>query len=796
MATIAQNTRSTTVNVGSTTAGPFNVGFRLLEDDDLKVYIDNVETVAYTVTSAYVDGYDDSAQITLTSTVGAGTVIRIEGHRVPERQADYLPGDAELTKKMNIEQAQQEATLAELRRDIDRTPRILGAAQDALLPETSKLLGVDATGQFSWYEFTGGSSGGGESGATIYASPAALIAATEGARGTGSTWQVSGRQGTYGFTEVTSGQDFTTPGGVKLQRPVDTNLPYFISKADAEAYRGYVVAPDAIYLAGMGTANEFQQAARYRVVVSEPTHAGKVTLTLAGGTTAFYEPDPLAQMVTPKMYGGGITGVKDALQNGRSVDLGKDQTYTGAVTYRITNTKLFVTGENITFNATGRTTGTQGAFFWFSDAEVLHWDVKCTFALENKYSGGPVVRAESATSAISLKRTTVRNPNYNTAGSAADDEGTGALWNAIGIGVEGYYTASTPLQYASLHVEDCHVIDVIRAQASGVCFGFYLGQAARTRFYDCTVDGVFLGTTANTAASGYFDADGVVYFTEATTSGIDGTKIAYKTGDFIMRNCTIKNCQGRWVKTKQCGYELITQNRFVIDRATDSGLFYLIQGNPGGGNAAVWHGIDEQENPGFVDDNEFLFDTEIVNQQGAMLISQRAGLSTTAPLTTDLMRVHGSFRRNNIRMINGGTTAARSLTSIVFFDITGMIASTNGRYVLVEYSGNVATNGNGYSAVAVANRVAGAFWYPSIGTFNTLNAEIRCIVNGNNVDTWELSEVSDWGGTGTHTNYLYVEIVGNRVNNTTVSDALDTSGGITTLRLYERDNVDLAGTGI
>lgn len=73
----------------------------------------------------------------------------------------------------------------------------------------------------------------------------------------------------------------------------------FQSIADAAAYSP-VAAPDSIRTAGYTTAGD-GGGALYKAVVSEPSHEGKFSITLAGGTTAWFE---LAEGVpNVKMFG-------------------------------------------------------------------------------------------------------------------------------------------------------------------------------------------------------------------------------------------------------------------------------------------------------------------------------------------------------------------------------------------------------------------------------------------------------------------------------------------------------------
>lgn len=123
MATVPKNTRSTTINLSVSSAGPFDVGFRLFDTDAVKVYVDGVPETAFTLTASLVNGYDDDATITFASAVTAPATIIIEAAYVPWREADYINGDRNLVQKLNEELARHSAALAELRRDVDRSLR-------------------------------------------------------------------------------------------------------------------------------------------------------------------------------------------------------------------------------------------------------------------------------------------------------------------------------------------------------------------------------------------------------------------------------------------------------------------------------------------------------------------------------------------------------------------------------------------------------------------------------------------------------------------------------------------------
>ena len=123
MATVPASTRSTAFTTVSTTAGPFNIGFRLFDTDSLDVYLNGVRTTAFTISATFLDGFTDSATLTLITAVASGTRVVIDGALTPRREADYLAGDAGLTDKLNIELPRLWSALAEVKRDTERSVR-------------------------------------------------------------------------------------------------------------------------------------------------------------------------------------------------------------------------------------------------------------------------------------------------------------------------------------------------------------------------------------------------------------------------------------------------------------------------------------------------------------------------------------------------------------------------------------------------------------------------------------------------------------------------------------------------
>lgn len=123
MATVAKNNRSTTSTIAVSSAGPFNVDFRLFDDDALNVYVNDIERADYTISSTYVNGYDDTATITFTSALEVSDTLRIEGWLSPGRAEDLVNGDGSLVAKMNVELARIWSSLIEVQREAARSLR-------------------------------------------------------------------------------------------------------------------------------------------------------------------------------------------------------------------------------------------------------------------------------------------------------------------------------------------------------------------------------------------------------------------------------------------------------------------------------------------------------------------------------------------------------------------------------------------------------------------------------------------------------------------------------------------------
>ena len=151
MATVAATPRFTTITLATASAGPFEVGFRIFSDADLRLFVDDVLTEDFTVSALFDKGYSDGATFSLLAPADAGTVLRIESILPAARGDDYLPSDPGLTRKMNEELGRNWSVLGDIRRDLDRAPKIPpsfeGLADPALpLPIPGHVLVANALG--------------------------------------------------------------------------------------------------------------------------------------------------------------------------------------------------------------------------------------------------------------------------------------------------------------------------------------------------------------------------------------------------------------------------------------------------------------------------------------------------------------------------------------------------------------------------------------------------------------------------------------------------------------------------
>ena len=147
MATIPASPRSTTITLAESSAGPFDIGFRLFEGDSVDVFVDDDPvTTGFSIAFSPLNGYDDNAQITFDDPLEAGNVIRLDGALMPQRQQNYFNGDPGLTQKLNIELGRLWAAASEARRQNDRSIKIIGDGY-AFMPEPNHVVIIDDEGR-------------------------------------------------------------------------------------------------------------------------------------------------------------------------------------------------------------------------------------------------------------------------------------------------------------------------------------------------------------------------------------------------------------------------------------------------------------------------------------------------------------------------------------------------------------------------------------------------------------------------------------------------------------------------
>jgi hypothetical protein len=115
MATVSPLPRTNRITLSFSTAGPFEVGFRLFDTEALDVYVDGLPRTDWTLAATFQNGFSDSATITFTAPLANGAVIQIDGALIPAREDDYINGPG-LTALMNIELARVWASLSEVNR--------------------------------------------------------------------------------------------------------------------------------------------------------------------------------------------------------------------------------------------------------------------------------------------------------------------------------------------------------------------------------------------------------------------------------------------------------------------------------------------------------------------------------------------------------------------------------------------------------------------------------------------------------------------------------------------------------
>jgi hypothetical protein len=123
MSTVIKSHRTSTTTVAIAGVGPYPVGFRLYDDDGIKVYVNGAERIDWTLSSAYADGVSDNSSITFGSALAVNDELVIDASLVPWREEDLVQGDGNLVQKLNAELGRIWSSLSEIRRDALRSLR-------------------------------------------------------------------------------------------------------------------------------------------------------------------------------------------------------------------------------------------------------------------------------------------------------------------------------------------------------------------------------------------------------------------------------------------------------------------------------------------------------------------------------------------------------------------------------------------------------------------------------------------------------------------------------------------------
>ncbi|QDP64902.1 MAG: hypothetical protein Unbinned5081contig1001_59 [Prokaryotic dsDNA virus sp.] len=151
MATLSKDTRSMTTTLGSDSAGPFNLGFRIFDTDGFEVFVNEVQTTDFTISASFSNGYDDTATITFGTELDSGDVVDVYGDMVSDREADLPSGGMNLIAAANSELPRYAAMISEIR---DKFKRVIMAPKGDMgyLPSAAsrsgKWLGFDAEGDW------------------------------------------------------------------------------------------------------------------------------------------------------------------------------------------------------------------------------------------------------------------------------------------------------------------------------------------------------------------------------------------------------------------------------------------------------------------------------------------------------------------------------------------------------------------------------------------------------------------------------------------------------------------------
>lgn len=315
MSVTAPDQRITTYNpVVATTE--FAALFPVFDNDDLSVFLDGEERTDFAVSATYVEGVSSNAKVTFVN--GLVGKVEVVGNREPHRTNRFGFGPIPV-RDLNLAFDTVESEVQEARRDVDRSHKapfgqeggvfsadqIASAQAYAEAAQEAADSAADSLGEFN-SKYLG-----------AFANDAAATAAAggnpiEGAEywnsttGTRRVWHSGGWVNLS--VAIIDGDVTETKLSSTLAVP-----RVFSTFAAAQAFTP-LFTPDFITTAGYLAPGDFG-GARYKLVAAEPTHAGKLSITLlGGGGVKWYE---LAEpSVTPQMFGA----VADATNIGVGTD--------------------------------------------------------------------------------------------------------------------------------------------------------------------------------------------------------------------------------------------------------------------------------------------------------------------------------------------------------------------------------------------------------------------------------------------------------------------------------------------
>lgn len=109
----------------------FNVTFPIFSADDLRVYVDGVETLDFSVSATFAGGRSDDASVVLDAAV-SGVDVEIYGAKAPARATSYLPSSPNLAENLQFDVDVLTAIVQEQVRDTLAAIAVAQAAQAAV----------------------------------------------------------------------------------------------------------------------------------------------------------------------------------------------------------------------------------------------------------------------------------------------------------------------------------------------------------------------------------------------------------------------------------------------------------------------------------------------------------------------------------------------------------------------------------------------------------------------------------------------------------------------------------------